>query len=112
MACPAWPTCGLAITESERILPSYIAELEKHITELGLDAEEIVIHMTGCPNGCARPYNAEIGLVGKAKEKYTLFLGGSHLGNRLAYIYKDLLPSDEVVSSIAAALNVFKDQRN
>ena len=72
MACVALPTCGLAITESERRLPSIIDALEAPLAKLGLDKERFTIRMTGCPNGCARPYNADIALVGKAKDKYTL----------------------------------------
>lgn len=111
MACVAWPTCGLSITESERALPGIMDRLEAELRDLGLESEAIHVRMTGCPNGCARPYNAEVGLVGKAKEKYTLYLGGSHLGRRLAYIYKDLVPADDVVSEIAAVLRVFKRDR-
>ena len=94
MACVALPTCGLAITESERRLPSIIDSLEQPLAKLGLDKERFTIRMTGCPNGCARPYNADLALVGKAKDKYTLFAGGGWLGNRLAYVYKDLVPDD------------------
>jgi len=111
MACVAWPTCGLSITESERALPGMMDQIEVHLQELGLADEAIHIRMTGCPNGCARPYNAEIGLVGKAKEKYTMYLGGSHLGTRLAYLYKDMVPAEQVVSEIAAVLRCFQTQR-
>ncbi|MBA3482523.1 MAG: NADPH-dependent assimilatory sulfite reductase hemoprotein subunit, partial [Pirellulales bacterium] len=75
MACPALPTCGLAVTESERILPSMIDQLETELDSLGLGGEVFTTRMTGCPNGCARPYNSDIGLVGKTKEKYTILLG-------------------------------------
>jgi len=111
LACVAWPTCSLAITESERALPGILDELEVHLDRLGLSEEAINIRMTGCPNGCARPYNAEIGLVGKAKEKYTLYLGGSHLGTRLAYVYKDLVPADTLVAEIVSVLEQFKSNR-
>ena len=72
MACPALPTCGLSITESERALPGMIDELEGELRKLGLQDEKFTVRMTGCPNGCARPYNSDIGLVGKAKGKYTV----------------------------------------
>lgn len=111
MACVALPTCGLAITESERRLPSLIDDLEQPLAKLGLDKERFTIRMTGCPNGCARPYNADIALVGKAKDKYTFFLGGGWLGNRLAYVYKDLVPSDEIVSEIVSIAKIFKANR-
>lgn len=111
MACVALPTCGLAITESERRLPGLIDGLEKPLAKLGLDHERFTMRMTGCPNGCARPYNADIALVGKAKDRYTLFLGGGWLGNRLAYIYKDLVPDSQVVSEITKVFAVYKANR-
>ncbi|MCP4885924.1 MAG: NADPH-dependent assimilatory sulfite reductase hemoprotein subunit [Planctomycetaceae bacterium] len=111
MACVALPTCGLAITESERRLPSIIDGLEEPLAKLGLDRERFTIRMTGCPNGCARPYNADLALVGKAKNKYTLFAGGGWLGNRLAYIYKDLVPDDTVVDEIVKIFSAFKAYR-
>ncbi|RCS41122.1 NADPH-dependent assimilatory sulfite reductase hemoprotein subunit [Bremerella cremea] len=111
MACVAWPTCGLSITESERALPGMVDDLEKEVEKLGLSGERFTMRMTGCPNGCARPYNSDIGLVGRAKEKYTMFLGGRLLGNRLSYIYKDMVPADEVVPELVKVLTVFKEQR-
>ncbi len=66
--------------------------------------------MTGCPNGCARPYNADVGLVGKAKNKYTLFLGGTRIGTRLGFIYKDLVPIEEIVPTLKPLLMAFRDQ--
>ena len=94
MACPALPTCGLAVSESERVMPSIMDELEVELEKLGLQDEVFTTRMTGCPNGCARPYNSDIGLVGKTKDKYTIFLGGRVLGDRLNFIYKDLVPTD------------------
>jgi sulfite reductase (ferredoxin) len=88
MACVAWPTCGLAITEAERALPSIIDRLEPELAKLGLSSEKFTLRMTGCPNGCARPYNCDIGLVGKAADRYTLFVGGRLLGDRMNFIYK------------------------
>ncbi|MEM6364137.1 MAG: NADPH-dependent assimilatory sulfite reductase hemoprotein subunit, partial [Planctomycetota bacterium] len=87
MACVALPTCGLAITESERRLPGLVTSIEEPLAKLGLSGERFTIRMTGCPNGCARPYNADLALVGRSVGKYTLFAGGGWLGNRLAYIY-------------------------
>ncbi|QDV87068.1 NADPH-dependent assimilatory sulfite reductase hemoprotein subunit [Planctomycetes bacterium TBK1r] len=112
MACVALPTCGLAITESERRLPSLIDDLEQPLAKLGLDKERFTIRVTGCPNGCARPYNADLALVGKAKDKYTLFAGGGWLGNRLAYLYKDLVPSDQIAGEIVAIASAYKANRN
>ena len=111
MACPALPTCGLAVTESERVLPEMIGELEAEVQRLGLENEVFTTRMTGCPNGCARPYNSDIGLVGKTKDKYTIFLGGRVFGDRLNFIYKDLVPTAEVVSTLAPVLRHFKDAR-
>lgn len=111
IACVALPTCGLAITESERALPGVIDALEKELLELGLDKELFTVRMTGCPNGCARPYNADIGLVGKAKGKYTVYVGGTRLGTRLAYIYKDLVPLEEIVPTLRPLFDAFKLQR-
>lgn len=111
IACVALPTCGLAITESERVLPSMMDTFEPVLEELGLEKELFTVRMTGCPNGCARPYNAVIALVGKAKGKYTLFLGGSVLGTRLAYIYKDMVPFDDIVPTLKPVFVAFKAHR-
>ncbi len=111
MACVALPTCGLAITEAERALPGLIDQLEKAVLDVGLEGERFTVRMTGCPNGCARPYNADIGLVGKTVGKYTVFLGGHLLGNRLAYLYKDLVPLDQIVPTLLPILKRFKAER-
>ncbi|MDP1560249.1 MAG: NADPH-dependent assimilatory sulfite reductase hemoprotein subunit [Pirellulaceae bacterium] len=111
MACVAWPTCGLSITESERALPGIMDQFEIQLQALGLADQPIHVRMTGCPNGCARPYNAEIGLVGKAKEKYTVYLGGSHLGTRLSFLYKDMVPADQIVPELTLLLRLFQQQR-
>lgn len=111
MACVAWPTCGLSITESERALPGMIDQIEVELARLGLSSETFTIRMTGCPNGCARPYNSDIGLVGKAANKYTIFVGGRLLGDRLNFIYKDMVPSEEVVPSLVPVLTYFKQER-
>ena len=111
MACVAWPTCGLSITESERALPGMIDQLEGELERLGLADERFTIRMTGCPNGCARPYNPDVGLVGRAKGKYTLYLGGRLLGNRLAFLHRDMVPAGEVVPSLVALFGYFKEAR-
>jgi sulfite reductase (ferredoxin) len=111
IACVALPTCGLAITESERALPEVIDLMEKKLAELGLDKELFTVRMTGCPNGCARPYNADIGLVGKAKGKYTVYVGGTRLGTRLGFIYKDLVPLENITQSLEPLFKAFRDQR-
>ena len=111
MACVAWPTCGLSITEAERALPGIIDQLEAEINRLGLAGERFTVRMTGCPNGCARPYNCDIGLVGKARGKYTVYLGGRLLGDRLNFVYKDMVPEEEVVPTLAPVLAYYKGAR-
>lgn len=111
MACPAFPMCGLAITESERILPEVVGKLEAELAKLSLTEQPITLHMTGCPNGCARPYTPDIGLVGKAAGKYTVFLGGNPEGTRLGFIYKDMVPHDELISTIRPVLEQYKAGR-
>ncbi|EMI54775.1 NADPH-dependent assimilatory sulfite reductase hemoprotein subunit [Rhodopirellula sallentina] len=111
MSCVALPTCGLAITESERRLPSLIDSIEEPLAKLGLSNERFTIRMTGCPNGCARPYNADLALVGRAVGKYTLFTGGGWLGNRMAEIYKDAVKDDEVVDEMIGLFAAFKANR-
>ena len=111
MACVAWPTCGLSITESERALPGIIDQVEAELARLGLAQERFTIRMTGCPNGCARPYNCDVGLVGKARGKYTVFLGGRLLGDRLNFLYKDMVPEEEVAATLAPVFTYFKQAR-
>lgn len=112
IACPAFPTCGLSITESERALPGIIDQLEVEVARYGLESQQIAVHMTGCPNGCARPYTPDIGLVGKAVGKYTLFLGGNPEGTRLCFIYKDMVPGDELASTLSPLFGLYKAERN
>ena len=113
MACPAFPTCGLAITEAERALPALIRQVQTMLETHGLsDALSApVIRMTGCPNGCARPYSAEVGLVGRGINSYALYLGGSHLGLRLARVYADNLQFDQIVPQLELILERFKAER-
>jgi sulfite reductase (ferredoxin) len=111
MACPAIPTCGLAISEAERALPGIVDELEAELKRLGLADETISIRMTGCPNGCVRPYQSDIGLVGRSGDKYTLFVGGHVLGHRMNFPLKDLLPRAEVVPTLVPVLEQFKAER-
>jgi len=111
MACPALPTCGLSITESERALPSVIDDLEAQLEKNGLAGERLSVHMTGCPNGCARPYNPDIGLIGKARGKYTVYLGGNTLGTRIGFIFKDMVPKEEIGEAVSPILGYFKEER-
>ncbi|CAN5860644.1 NADPH-dependent assimilatory sulfite reductase hemoprotein subunit [soil metagenome] len=121
MACPALPTCGLAVTEAERVLPTLMDELEAEVARIGLADERFTVHMTGCPNGCARPYSSDIGLVGRGASKkpdgspglgtYTIFLGGSVLGHRLNEVFKDHVPFEKVVAELVPVLERFKAER-
>ncbi|MDO9425766.1 MAG: NADPH-dependent assimilatory sulfite reductase hemoprotein subunit [Methylobacterium sp.] len=96
MACVALPTCGLALAESERYLPDLMTELETSLASHGLAEDEITIRMTGCPNGCARPFIAEIGLVGRGPERYHLYLGAAFDGSRLGKLYGEDVTASEI----------------
>lgn len=96
-SCVAFPTCGLAMAESERYLPQLISKLETALEEYGLRHDSVVMRMTGCPNGCARPWLAEVALVGKALGAYNLMLGGGHHGQRLNKIYRYSIKEDEIL---------------
>ncbi len=100
MACVAFPTCGLALAESERYLPDLVTALEERLALHGLAEDEIVIRMTGCPNGCARPYLAEIGFVGKGPGRYNLYLGAAADGTRLSKLYADDLPQEQILATL------------
>ncbi|KAF8004098.1 hypothetical protein HF325_001546 [Metschnikowia pulcherrima] len=97
-SCVALPTCGLAMAESERYLPELISKLEEALEEYGLRHDSVVMRMTGCPNGCARPWVAEVALVGKAMGAYNLMLGGGHHGQRLNKIYRYSIKEDEILN--------------
>jgi sulfite reductase (ferredoxin) len=111
MACPALPTCGLAVTESERVLPGLIDGIEADLAKYGIAEDRITLHMTGCPNACARPYTPDIGLVGKARGKYTVFLGGNAQGTRLAFLYQDLVPLEEIRGLLAPVFAFYRAER-
>jgi sulfite reductase (NADPH) hemoprotein beta-component len=100
MACVALPTCGLALAESERYLPDLVTALEERLALHGLAEDEITIRMTGCPNGCARPYIAEIGLVGRGPERYNLYLGAAFDGSRLSKLYAEDIGHDAIVAAL------------
>ncbi|WP_010649757.1 assimilatory sulfite reductase (NADPH) hemoprotein subunit [Oceanobacillus massiliensis] len=100
MACVAFPTCGLAMAESERYLPQLLDRIEVILEEAGLKEEEIVIRMTGCPNGCARPALAEVSFIGKAPGKYNMYLGGSFNGNRLNKLYRENIGEEEILQNL------------
>ncbi len=112
IACPALPTCGLALAESERYLPSLIDQIEGALNESGLNGEEIVIRMTGCPNGCARPYMAELGFVGKSPKKYQIYVGGSEKSIRLNTLWKDTVLEEDIVNELKPLFERFKAERS
>jgi sulfite reductase (ferredoxin) len=111
MACPALPTCGLAVTESERALPSIIDRLRKLLDTLGMADEHFVIRMTGCPNGCARPYMAELGFVGSAPEKYQVWLGGTPNQTQLARTYEQKMSVKDLENFFEPIFVYFKQNR-
>lgn len=100
MGCVAFPTCSLAMAESERYLPSLLDLIEARLTAHGIADAAITIRMTGCPNGCARPYLAEIGLVGKAPGRYNLHLGGAFNGTRLNRVYRENANEEEILDAL------------
>jgi sulfite reductase (ferredoxin) len=111
MACPATPTCPLAVAESERVHPGVIDELEVALARLGLANETLTVRMTGCPNGCARPYTADLAFVGRSLNKYVVYVGGNMEGTRLAKQYADLVPLDQLVTTVRPLLERFRDER-
>lgn len=112
MACPALPTCGLALAESERVFPDILTGVEKLLADVGLQDEEIIVRMTGCPNGCARPFLAEIGLVGKAPNKYQIYFGGNEACTRLNRLFKDNVAFTAIVDELRPVLTRFARERN
>ena len=112
MACVALPTCGLALAESERYLPTLIDRLEERLAAHGLAEEEITIRMTGCPNGCARPFIAEIGLVGRGPDRYHLYLGGAFDGSRLSKLYGPDVDEAGIMAALDPLFAAFARDRN
>ncbi|MCB1069748.1 MAG: assimilatory sulfite reductase (NADPH) hemoprotein subunit [Kiritimatiellae bacterium] len=111
MACVAFPTCGLAMAESERYLPSLIDKLDVVMKEAGLEQDPIVIRMTGCPNGCARPYLGEIGFVGKAPGRYNLYLGAGFAGDRLNKLYQENVNEQQILEILTPLLHRYGKER-
>lgn len=112
MACVALPTCGLALAESERYLPTLIDGIEGILAKAGLTDDDIVIRMTGCPNGCARPYLAEIGLVGRAPNLYNLYLGAAFDGSRLSKLYAQDVDEARILALLDPVLTRYATERN
>lgn len=110
-ACVAFPTCGLAMAESERYLPLLIDKVEKICEEYGLRNDSIVMRMTGCPNGCARPYLAEVAFVGKAPGSYLMLLGGGYYGQRLNKIYRESVSEPEILAILRPMIKRYALER-
>ena len=111
MACPALPTCGLSLAESERYLPDLLGTVENLLDDNGLGDERVVLRMTGCPNGCTRPYMAELGFVGRSPNKYAVYLGGNEEGTRLARLYDQNVKVDEIPEKVGGLFTRFRDER-
>ena len=112
MACVAFPTCGLAMAESERYLPSLVDKLDTMLAANGLADDAITIRMTGCPNGCARPYIAEIGLVGKGPGTYNLYLGAGFAGDRLGHLFLDNANEQQILDTLAPLFARYSEERS
>jgi sulfite reductase (NADPH) hemoprotein beta-component len=110
-ACVAFPTCGLAMAESERYLPELISKLEDTLEENGMRQDSIVMRMTGCPNGCARPWLAEVAFVGKAYGAYNMYLGGGYHGQRLNKLYRASIKEDEILDIMKPLLKRYSQER-
>ena len=112
ISCVALPTCGLALAEAERGLPGVISDLEEVLEETGLRHDAITIRMTGCPNGCGRPFLSEIAFVGRAPGKYNVYLGGGHAGDRLNKLYREAVPRDEIKSLLGPLIEDYAKTRD
>lgn len=111
LACVALPTCGLALAEAERALPDVIDALEIELAQLGLADEPFTVRMTGCPNGCARPYVADLAFVGRSTDTYVIYAGGASNGTRLNQPYKDLVKREHLVDEVRPLLQLFRARR-
>jgi len=111
MACPAMPTCGLAVAEAERVLPSVVQQIEANLREMGLGDEPISFRMTGCPNGCARPYMGDVGLVGRTKDVYNVYIGGDWGNNRLNTLYAQMIHTKEIPQILQPLFVLWRDER-
>jgi sulfite reductase beta subunit-like hemoprotein len=111
LACPALPTCGLALADAERALPGVLPDLERELARLGLEDVPLTVRMTGCPNGCARPYNADIGLVGRRPGFYHVLVGGGLRGDRLAELYAADVALGEVATVLRPLFERFAAER-
>ena len=112
LSCVALPTCGLALAESERYLPELVSRLEAEFEAAGLRSDEVTLRITGCPNGCGRPFLAEIGFVGKAPGKYHVYLGAAFNGSRLNSLYQPNVPDTEIVALLRPIIRRYAAERH
>jgi sulfite reductase (ferredoxin) len=108
LACPALPTCGQALTESERVLGSVVTQFESALSSRGLERRPVALRMTGCPNGCARPAVAEIGIVGRTKSTYDIYVGGSRQGDRLATLFQEKVKLADLADAVAPLFDAWQ----
>ncbi|MEM7922320.1 sulfite reductase subunit beta, partial [Morganella morganii] len=111
MACVSFPTCPLAMAEAERFLPEFVTEVEKIMSSHGVGNEEIVLRVTGCPNGCGRAMLSEVGLVGKAPDRYNLHLGGNRTGTRIPRMYRENISSAVILSVLDELIGRWSQER-
>ncbi len=111
MACPALPTCGLAVAEAERVFPAIVQRLEEDLQGLGLGDERISFRMTGCPNGCARPYVGDVGFVGRTKDVYNIHVGGDWENTRLNTLYAPSVRAEQIVQALHPLFVLWKEER-
>jgi len=112
MACPALPTCGQALSEAERVLPDVVREIEADLASLGLANEPLSVRMTGCPNGCARPFMGDIGFVGRTKDVYNIYIGGDLANTRLNTLYAASVRLPDLASTLRPLLALWRDDRS
>lgn len=112
IACPALPTCGQAITESERIMPEVVAEIQRELNQAGLANDVVHLRTSGCPNGCSRPYTAEIGIVGASVDMYTIYLGASPLGTRLGSVFAQNVKRHELAERLRPVIEYYGAMRH
>jgi len=112
IACVALPTCALALAEAERYLPTVVTDVEEELEKVGLRHDAITIRMTGCPNGCGRPFISEIGFVGRGPNRYNLYLGGGHAGQRLSKLYRQDLEASDIRSTLAPIFKHYAAERD
>ncbi len=111
LACPAMPTCGLAVSEAERVMPAVLDDLERRWAHAGLGNQPLAVRMTGCPNGCARPYTAEVGIVGRSADRYNVYLGGTAEGTALTTLFAELIPLQDLGALLAPVFEAYRDGR-